>query len=100
MANGHPDSLRHGLINADDLLDRCKVIKRGALCHGHQHDLYHVREPGVRMDLCGAGSATYRGREGVWVYDIGVDEAFATPGTWTGVRYELDPARRVKLNAS
>jgi 3',5'-cyclic AMP phosphodiesterase CpdA len=99
LANGFPDTLRHGLINANELLDRCKVIERGALCHGHQHDLYHVREPGVRMDLCGAGSATYRGREGVWVYDIGREDAFATPGTWTGERYELDQARRVRLNA-
>ncbi|MCA9534703.1 MAG: metallophosphoesterase [Myxococcales bacterium] len=100
LADGRPDTVRHGLINANDLLERCKVITRGALCHGHVHYLYHVREPGVRMDLCSAGSATYRGREGVWVYDIGRDEAFATPGAWTGERYELDPSRRVRLNAT
>ncbi len=98
LANGSPDSLRHGLINAEDLLERCRGVERGALCHGHLHELYHVREPGLAIDLCCAGSATYRGREGVWVYDIGREEAFATPGVWTGQRYELDPGRKVHLN--
>ncbi len=99
LANGRPDAKRHGLDNADAVLRTCAPVARGVLCHGHVHHNYRVREPGLRMDLMGAGSATHKGREGLWMYEVGARAAFATPGTWTGERYELDTSRRVQLNS-
>lgn len=99
LASGRPDSHHHGLENADALLDALKPLSRGVICHGHVHWNYHVREPGLRLDLCCAGSTTFAGREGLWVYDVGPTEAVATPGTWNGERYVLDSSRAVTLNA-
>ncbi len=94
LENGEPDSPRHGLENADELLARCATIERGFIAHGHVHWCYEVRVPELRVPMFGAGSATHQGREGIWVYDINVDGAYATRGGWSGDGYQLDPATR------
>jgi 3',5'-cyclic AMP phosphodiesterase CpdA len=89
-ADGTPDRSNHGLSNADRFLSVCANISRGAVLHGHIHHCYSVRAPGIRPVLFGAGSATQRGREGFWLFDVGRD-LVATRGRWNGQGYVLDP---------
>lgn len=81
LASGEPDSRRHGLVNANALLEATRGF-RGAIVHGHVHHNYSVRVPETSMTLCGAGSTTMKDREGLWLYEITADKATATPGTW------------------
>ncbi len=99
LGNGRPDRPRHGLENANEFLEICKQAERGAIIFGHVHWRYHVRLSGLRMDLCNAGSATHEGREGLWVYEVGPEEAWAIPGKWSQDRYILNRDRRIRLNA-
>jgi len=93
LESGRPDYVRHGLVNARDLLAVCERIERGVLLHGHVHERYHVRIPGVPIPVLGAGSVTDRGREGLWLVEIPAEgPARATPGRWTGSAYALEPA--------
>ena len=81
--NGQPDSISHGLENADALLAACRDVHRGVLVHGHVHRAFHLPASKERpVAICGAGSATHRGREGVWVYETDGLHAHATPGRW------------------
>ena len=89
--NGEPDSPSHGLENADELLQTCAKIKRGALLHGHVHRGYSVRVPEMAIPIFGAGSATMEGRESIWLFDLGT--ATATMGAYQDGRYQLDVAR-------
>lgn len=92
LESGRPDYARHGLVNARDLLSVCERVERGVLLHGHVHERYHVRIPGVPIAVLGAGSATDRGREGLWMLELPPDgPARATPGRWTGKEYALEP---------
>lgn len=95
--NGRPDSVTHGLDNADALLAAIATVPRGCLLHGHVHRRYAVREPGVRPMLLGAGSTTQAGREGLWLLEVGRDEAFATPGAYRDGGYVLEPDARLSL---
>lgn len=95
--DGRRDTRLHGIVNTDALETVCGAIARGAIVHGHIHWRYHQRLPGLRAHVLGAGSATDRGREGLWVYELGVDRARAVPGHWRGDRFELDPANAVDL---
>lgn len=94
LENGKPDSPRHGLENADEFLEVCAAIERGCITHGHVHWCYEVRVPELNIPIFGAGSATHQGREGIWVYDIEADGAYATRGGWQGDGYALDATTR------
>ncbi len=91
LRDGKPDTPRHGLDNAEQLLAACAPIERGILVHGHVHWRYHLRLPGLRVGLFGAGSATHAHREGLWVYDVGGPRPQARAGGWDGERFVLEP---------
>ena len=95
--NGRPDSITHGLDNADALLASIAELPRGCLIHGHVHRRYAVRAEGVRPWLLGAGSTTQEGREGLWVLEIDRGAAHATPGHYADGAYRLDAAARLSL---
>lgn len=95
--DGRRDTPLHGIENVDALESVCRVIERGAIAHGHIHWRYHLRLPGLRAHVLGAGSATDRGREGLWLYEIAPDRARAVPGFWQGDRFALDPAGAIEL---
>jgi len=97
LADGRPDARRHGLVNANAFLDVCRDLSPGAILCGHVHWRYAVRAAGVRPWILCAGSATKRGREGIWVYDVEAERARATPGAWVADRYVLDPASTIDL---
>jgi 3',5'-cyclic AMP phosphodiesterase CpdA len=81
--SGQPDSLLHGLENADALLDALRGVERGCLVHGHIHKRYRLDLPGVRPSILCAGSTTQEGREGLWMIDVEAGaSATATPGRW------------------
>jgi hypothetical protein len=80
------------LENADELLAVCRTIERGAILHGHLHHCFELTLPGLRARIFDAGSTTYAGREGLWVFDVDRDGARATRGRWDGERYVLDQA--------
>lgn len=90
LANGRPDNFRHGLVNADRFLSVCERIERGAILHGHVHHCFHVRVPGLRAPMFGAGSCTDAGREGLWLLEVGPDGARATSGRWAAGDFRLD----------
>jgi 3',5'-cyclic AMP phosphodiesterase CpdA len=91
LADGSRDSLLHGLDNAEDFLHVCADLPRGAILHGHVHRCFHVRVPGIRPPLFGAGSTTHDLREGLWLFDVGSASIRATRGGWDGHRYVLTP---------
>ena len=70
LANGEPDTPHHGLVNADQFLETCKAIKKGAMLCGHVHKTYKVGLDTLNCDLYCAGSATMEGHEGCWVYEV------------------------------
>jgi len=70
LENGEPDTKLHGLINADDLLEKCKAIKSGAILCGHVHKTYQVKLDDLNCNIFCAGSATMEGHEGFWVYEV------------------------------
>lgn len=90
-ADGSPDTREHGLRNLDELLAATAPIERGAYLCGHVHDVFRRRIDGFAGEVFCAGSATYEGREGVWVFDRRADGAWtARRGRWTGERYEIE----------
>lgn len=95
--DGSPDTLHHGLDNADDLLRACRGMNRGALLHGHIHWRYHLPAVVHGVPIFGAGSATHLGREGIWMFDVDGDRALAIGGTWDGDRYVLDAERPIAI---
>ncbi len=97
LSSGKPDTKEHGLENADDLLEVCSAIEWGALLHGHVHKCYRVQVPEMKIPLCGAGSTTMRGREGLWIYDIEEGASFVTRGRFEDGRYTLDESTREPL---
>lgn len=93
--SGQPDSLLHGLENADALLDALAPMERGCLVHGHIHKQYRLDLPGVKPPIFCAGSTTQEGREGLWMFDVEANgTATATPGRFDPDRgYVLDTQR-------
>ncbi len=89
LADGRPDTFTHGLENAEELLQICADVPRGAILHGHVHRCFNVRVPGVRPGIFGAGSTTQDLREGLWLFDVGPDGMRASRGAWDGHRYVL-----------
>jgi len=70
LDNGKPDKKLHGLINADEFLDRCRVLKKGAILFGHIHKAYNINVEGLNVPLICSGSATMEGKEGLWIYEV------------------------------
>jgi len=70
LQNGEPDTKLHGLINADDFLEKCKSIKSGAILCGHVHKTYQIKIDDINCNIFCAGSATMEGHEGFWVYEV------------------------------
>lgn len=95
--NGRPDSITHGLENADALLSVLATIPRGCLIHGHVHRRFAVREPNVGPMLLGAGSTTQEGREGLWVIEVDHAAVSAIPGSYREGAYVLDETARLPL---
>jgi len=87
--NGQPDSTLHGMENSDELLLACSVLRRGALLHGHIHRCFHLEVDGIHV--FNAGSTTYAGREGFWLFDVNGRDVTATRGRYVDGRYVLDP---------
>lgn len=95
--DGSPDRLAHGLVNAEAMLRAIAHLPRGCVLHGHIHERFRLRLPGVRPTIFGAGSATHEGEEGFWMLEIERDGGMATPGWWDGHRYQLDTAAAVPI---
>lgn len=90
-ADGTPDSRKHGLRNLDAFLRAASAIERGALLCGHVHNVFRQEISGFAGEVFCAGSATYEGREGVWVFDRdGSGRWGARRGTWNGEAYDVE----------
>ena len=87
LSNGEPDKKLHGLVNADDFLEACKGIEKGAILFGHIHKTYRLHVPGINSELFCAGSATMEGQEGAWVYEMAGKEMKAKQVGWDGEKY-------------
>lgn len=96
--DGRPDTLLHGLENADAFLKVVSGVERGCVLHGHVHRRYAVRVPGVRPLLLGAGSATQAGREGFWLLDV--ERELAIPGAYRSGQYVLERDCAVSLGST
>jgi len=68
--SGAPDSKKHGLDNAEALLEVLGGVRRGAFLHGHIHHRFMLEGAPLPLALFGAGSSTHRGHEGGWVFDV------------------------------
>ena len=94
-ADGTPDSRKHGLRNLEAFLEAASSVERGALLCGHVHSVFRREIEGFAGEVFCAGSATYEGREGVWVFDRDPEGSwYARRGSWNGEEYEIEPAGR------
>lgn len=89
MPDGRPDTRQHGLENAGELLTECRAITAGGILCGHVHHTYRIRMPGEPEIFC-AGSATFAGREGFWLFDIDGGHVAARRGRWTAGGYATE----------
>ena len=87
LANGEPDKKLHGLINADEFLERCKVLEKGVILFGHVHKTYKIGIEGLSVPLICAGSATMEGHEGLWIYEVEDSVLTAKQMKWDGKAY-------------
>ena len=88
---GKPDHARHGLKNADALLEASKVFDNAMICHGHIHHTYQVRVPETPHILSCAGSATLEGREGSYIYEVANTHALRYRRLrWGGEEYNVE----------
>jgi len=87
LKNGKNDTRLHGLINADEFLDKCKLIQSGAILCGHVHQTYYVSVEELKSDIYCAGSATMEGYEGFWVYEVEEKELKAKRVYWDKTEY-------------
>lgn len=91
-ADGSPDAKEHGLRNLDAFLEAASPIERGALLCGHVHSVFRREIEAFSGEVFCAGSATYEGREGVWVFDRAADGLWsARRGRWNGESYDVEP---------
>lgn len=98
LEDGRPDHARHGLENADALLDALAPFGGAIFLHGHVHRRYHVRVAASPLAFFCAGSATMRGHEGFWLFDVERARVTATPGGFREGLPELLPADAVLLS--
>jgi 3',5'-cyclic AMP phosphodiesterase CpdA len=96
--DGSPDTSLHGFENGEALLSVCANLKWGALLHGHIHFNYHLQLEGIAPYIFCAGSATYREREGFWLYEVEPDRVRAFRGRWTDEQYQIDTEATVTLH--
>ena len=90
-SDGTPDSRKHGLRNLDAFLDAASPIERGAYLCGHVHNVFRQVIEGFAGEVFCAGSATYEGREGVWVFDRDPAGLWsARRGSWNGEEYDVE----------
>lgn len=91
LADGSPDTKEHGLRNLDELLAAASSIQRGAYLCGHVHNVFRREIDDFAGEVFCAGSATYEGREGVWLFDRDAEGIWsARRGRWNGERYDVD----------
>lgn len=86
---GRRDTLLHRLDNADELLAVCGRIDRGAILHGHIHQCYRARLPGISASSFCAGSTTESHHEGLWLFEVRGRSAVARRGYWADGDYHL-----------
>lgn len=90
LPDGRPDTPAHGLENAEEFLQVCAGVERGAILCGHVHETYRVRLPEIGPEVFCAGSATMHELEGFWLYDVEGGRLSAHRGSWTGNGYEVE----------
>jgi 3',5'-cyclic AMP phosphodiesterase CpdA len=90
-ADGTPDRASHGLVNAEALLEVCRSLKEGVILHGHIHHCYRLERTAVRPAIFNAGSTTYAGREGMWLFELDPQRDRVTRVGWAGERYRVIP---------
>ena len=90
LADGTPDSKSHGLTNTQAFLDGCARFSQAIILCGHVHKCYHVKAVETGQSIFCAGSATMRGKEGFWLFDLNRVNIRATRGVWDGENYQLD----------
>jgi len=91
LADGSPDTKEHGLQNLDEFLAASAAIERGALLCGHVHDVFRQVIDAFAGEVFCAGSATYEGREGAWVFDRDSQGVWSgRRATWRGDVYEVE----------
>ncbi len=95
--DGKYDHPWHGLTNADALVAVASQHSRLAILHGHIHWTYSHTLHGLSGRVFGAGSATFAGREGVWLYELDEGRATAIPGRWNGDCFVLDHGKSVAI---
>lgn len=86
LPDGRPDSRHHGLGNAGELLEVIAPLDdRGALLCGHVHHCFRQRLDKNAPRIFCAGSATFEGREGLWLFDLDdqSQQVQASRGHWT-----------------
>jgi 3',5'-cyclic AMP phosphodiesterase CpdA len=94
---GLPDTRHHGLRNANALMSAIAPLgERGALLCGHVHHCFSQRLADTAPRIFCAGSATYHGREGLWLFDLDgeTQEVVAARGTWSEDHWSSSPQTR------
>ncbi|ADV45754.1 metallophosphoesterase family protein [Nitratifractor salsuginis] len=91
LANGRPDKPNHGLRNADEFLNVCRLIQKGAILNGHVHRCYRtsLADEGLNIDEYCAGSVTMEGRECFWLFDVNQDSMKVHQGYFDKEAYEF-----------
>jgi len=86
---GKKDKKNHALLNAEEFLNSCKLIEKGAILTGHIHKTFKVdlQKEGLKVPLFCAGSVTMKGREGFWVFDLEDDKLEVKKGFWKEGRF-------------
>lgn len=97
VEDGGPDHARHGLENAEALVEALRPFGEAIFLHGHVHRRYHVRVPHSDLWFFCAGSSTMQRREGFWIFDVDGREVRATPGRFVDGKPTLEPEHAVFL---
>jgi 3',5'-cyclic AMP phosphodiesterase CpdA len=97
-SDGTPDLWRHGLENADALLEVCSQSPRIAILHGHIHGRFHLHPSGA-PHIFGAGSATQARHEGVWLFEFDGESARALPVRFRAGEYHLEASDPIDFSA-
>ena len=88
--SGKPDHTSHGMTNAEEFLEVCRTIPRGAILCGHIHRRFRIEVQELQTPIFCAGSVSRNHREGLWLFEVDGRSARAMPGKWDGERYVLE----------
>ncbi len=90
-ADGTPDTPHHGLKNANEFLEACRPIRKGAILNGHIHKTYRINlaKEGLDIDEFCAGSVTMDKREGFWLFEIEKEQMKAYQGGYDSNKGEF-----------